>query len=264
VPVIWDALDGGRLEPLGDRTDSAGEARARWTLGARAGAQRAQVRIGNPRTMPPFVITANAAPGNPQAVALLAGNGQSGHVGAALPHDVVLSVNDQYGNPVPHVAVQARPRDGTVPDSVFATDAAGRVTIPWTLGRRAGTDLLRLRARGVDSLVSVVARAEPLEAANVTFVRPADTATRARAVAVTVTASDVYGNAVPDALVVFSASAGTLSASRVMTDAKGQAGTHWTPGTSPEQTLTAAVRGTPARATHVVRIGPRAAPNGAR
>jgi Bacterial Ig-like domain (group 1) len=264
VPVIWDPLDGGRLEPLADRTDSAGEARTRWTLGARAGAQRAQVRVGNPRTMPPFVITASAAAGDPQAVTLLAGDGQTGHVGAALPHDIVLGVNDRYGNPVPHVAVQARPRDGTVADTMLETDAAGRVTIRWTLGRRAGADLLRVRARGVDSLLTVIARARALPAANVTFVKPIAAGARGRALVLTVAASDGYGNPAPDALVVFSVSAGTLSATRVMTDANGQASTHWTPGTAAEQTITAVVRGTPARATHIVRVAPKTSAGGPR
>jgi Bacterial Ig-like domain (group 1) len=257
VPVIWDALNGGRLEPLADRTDSAGEARARWTLGARAGAQRAQVRVGNPRTMPPFVIAATAAAGDPQTVTLLAGDNQTGEVGAPLSHDIVLAVADQYGNPVPRVAVVVRPRDGTVPDTLVATDTTGRVTLRWTLGRRAGSDLLRLRARGVDSLLTVVARAEALPAANLVFTKAITSGTRGRALAATVAASDAYGNPVPNVLVIFSVSAGTLSAARVMTDAKGQAGTHWTPGAPPDQTITAAVRGTSARATQTVRVAPR-------
>jgi hypothetical protein len=264
VPVVWNVLDGGRLEPLADRTDSAGSARARWTLGAKAGPQRAQVRVGNPRTMPPFVITASAAAGDPQSVNVVAGDGQTGHVGAPLAHDIVLAVSDQYGNPAPHATVEVRPRDGTVPDTLVETDAAGRVTVPWTLGRRVGTNLLRLRARGVDSLLAVLARAQPLAAANLAFVRPAATGTRARALLVTVAASDVYGNAVPNALVVFSVSAGTLSATRVMTDPQGRAATRWTPGAALEQTITAVVRGTSAQATHAVRVAPSASTTGSR
>ena len=256
IPVIWDLLDGGRLGPLADRTDSAGEARARWTRGAGAGAQRAQVRVGNPRTMPPFVITATATAGGAQTITLLAGDHQTGQVGSPLPHDIVLGVDDQYGNPVPHVAVLARPRDGSVPDTVVETDTTGRVTLRWTLGRRAGTDLLRLRARGVDSLLIVVARANALRAANLSFVRPIAAGARGRAEVLAVDASDGYGNPVPDVLVIFTASAGTLSAGHVMNDATGQASTHWTHGAPAEQTIAAMVRGTPARATQTVRVAP--------
>ena len=55
------------------------------------------------------------------AITLLAGDHQTGQVGSPLPHDIVLGVDDQYGNPVPHVAVLARPRDGSVPDTVVET-----------------------------------------------------------------------------------------------------------------------------------------------
>ena len=261
VPVVWDLLNGGKLEPLADRTDSAGEARARWTLGARAGLQRAQVRVGNPRTMPPFVITASVAASDPQTLTLLAGANQTGHAGAPLPRAIVVAVTDEYGNPVPRVAVEARPRDGTVPDTLLETDTAGRAMIRWTLGRQSGTDLLRLRARGLESPLEVSARVRPLPVANLAFVRPAAVVTRKRPAVVTVTATDAYGNPVPDLLVVFAASGGTLSAARVMTDAKGEAGTRWTPGAAPEQTLRAAVRGTVVRAAQVVRV---AAPRGGR
>src|SRR6185369_15519846 len=45
VPVSWQALD-GRVEPLAPRTDSAGIAQARWTLGRAAGMQRLRAQVG--------------------------------------------------------------------------------------------------------------------------------------------------------------------------------------------------------------------------
>jgi hypothetical protein len=63
---------------------------------------------------------------------------------------------------------------------------------------------------------------------------------------------------VGDALIVFTAGAGSLTAARVMSDSTGAAATRWTPGATPgEQALTATIRGTAIKATHTVRVGAR-------
>src|SRR5918992_537258 len=63
VPVSWTALDGGRVEPLSARTDSAGEARAHWTLGPNAGTQRVRVHVGAGRSVSPLTVMAAALAG---------------------------------------------------------------------------------------------------------------------------------------------------------------------------------------------------------
>ncbi len=255
VPVAWSALDGGKVEPLGDRTDSLGEARARWTFGPHAGAQRVRAQVGNPRTMPPFVLTASVAAGQPASLRLAAGDNQRGPAGKALGREIVLVTTDQYGNPVSGIPVRARLADGSVADSLIPTDSAGAARFRWTLGRHAGPQRLELRAAGVDSAVAVTARATPLTAANLAFQNAPATAAPGRAVAITVVVTDAYGNPVADAPVTFSVAAGALSAARVMTDDAGRATTRWTAGPTPgEQALTAVVRGTTVRATHVVRV----------
>jgi len=255
LPVGWQALDGGTVEPEADRTDSLGEVRARWTLGPRAGTQRARVQVGNPRTLPPFVVTATATPDAPAAARVVAGNGQRGSVGRPLANAIVLLVTDRLGNSVPGVPVRARPADGTVADSVVPTDSAGRAAFRWTLGRRAGPQRLELRVQGIDSGATVTASARPQAAANLEFQNPPATVTPARATVVTVVVSDPYGNPIGDAPVTFSVSAGTLSAARVMTDDQGRGSTRWTPRATPsEATVTAVVRGTTVRATHSVQV----------
>jgi len=258
LPVTWQALDGGTLVAESDRTDSLGEARATWTLGPRAGAQRARVQVGNPRTMPPFVVAASTTAGQPRTARAAAGNGQRGPAGGALAREIVIVAADSLGNPVRGVPVRARPADGSVADSVVPTDSTGRARFRWTLGRRAGPQRLELRATGVDSVVAVSARATPLAAANLAFQSPPANATAGRATAITVLVTDAYGNPVADAPVTFSAAAGTLSASRVMTDDQGRATTRWTPpAAAGERVLTAVVRGTTIRATHTVRVQTR-------
>jgi adhesin/invasin len=251
VSVTWTALDGGKIEALDARTDSLGEARASWTLGPRAGTQRARVQIGNPRTMPPFTVSATARAEAPAAVALVSGGNQEGRVGAPLKGPVVVRVTDRNGNPVRGGVVRVSALGGSVPDSAPVADAQGRVEIRWTLGTKTGAQSLEL-APDSGPAIRVTARALPREPANIAAgtVPPSSTAGRALAKPITVTVTDAYGNIIPNVQVAFSVSAGSAAPLRVMTDARGQAATRWTLGSAArEQSLTAAVKGTPAKMT---------------
>jgi hypothetical protein len=255
VPVAWSALDRGSVEPLGERTDSLGEARARWTLGPRAGPQRLRVQAGNPRTIPPVTVTALARPGAPAQVVTVGGQGQTGTVGARLAKAVILGIRDGHGNGVPGVPLTVTALQGVVADTALLTDSTGHVAIRWDLGRQAGPNALEVRAAGVDSVVRAFARARPGAAANVVFQDPPARATAGTRIRLGALVTDAYGNPVPNAVVVFSAPGGTLTASRVATDTAGRALTRWTPGTTPrEQTLTATLRGTTIKATHAVPV----------
>lgn len=253
VPVIWTVLDRGDVVPLHERTDSLGEARARWTLGPRAGQQRLRVQIGNPRTLPPTTLAAMARPAAATHLATVSGERQRGTVGAALAKPVVVSVRDSFGNGVPDIELRVTGRSGT--DSVVTTDSAGRAAIRWTLGRVAGTDTLTVRARGIDSTVAVTAQARPAAAANVAFAGPPARGTAGSRIRLTALVTDAYGNPVPSAVVVFAAAAGTISSSRVATDDAGRATTRWTPGPTPgDQRVTATLRGTSSKTTHTVHV----------
>jgi len=129
LPIAWTALDRGIIEPLDERTDSLGEARARWTLGPNAGRQRLRVQVGNPRTIPPVTLTAAATPAAPAQVVLISGQGQAGTVGARLSKAVILGVRDAYGNGVGGVPLTVRALQGAVTDSAPVTDSTGHVAI---------------------------------------------------------------------------------------------------------------------------------------
>ena len=112
-------------------------------------------------------------------------------------------------------------------------------------------------ATGSGQPLRVSARALPLEAANVavTSVPATAVANRPLAQPIVATVSDAYGNPIPDVQVVFGVSAGSAAPLRVMTNAKGQASTKWTPGAKAgEQTLTATVRGTTVRTAAAVEV----------
>jgi len=255
VPVAWTTADGGTLEALASRTDSLGQAWARWTLGRRAGSQRARVQVGNPRTMAPYTVTAVALPADAAAVAIESGAGQDGAVGATLRHPIVARLADRGGNVAAGATLRAVALSGSVAETLLVADPRGRVSLRWTLGRQAGAQWLELRA-GEGAPVRVNARAHPLEPANIVPGGGPRSAPAGRALPkpIVFTVTDAYGNPISDVQVVFAPTSGSVGRVRVMTDANGQAATGWTLGVEPgQQTLTATVRGTAVKGSVVVR-----------
>jgi hypothetical protein len=255
VPVTWTALNGGSVESLAPRTDSLGVARARWTLGQKLGAQVLHLQAGNPRTMAPYPIVAQAMSGLPAGLKILAGGGQRGAVGRRLPVTLAVQVTDLAGNQVPDVVVFARAVGGELDDTIHTSDAAGRALFRWTLGRSAGRQEVEFRAANLDTVLRVGARALPLSPANIAVLDSPVSGVPGRVVPVSVLVSDEYGNPVPDVPITFSVKSGALSAARVMTDAQGHAGSQWTPGpTLGDHVITATVRGAGLKATYAVTV----------
>jgi hypothetical protein len=155
VPVAWAATGGGAIEGDGARTDSLGEAHARWRLGSRAGAQRAFVQVGGPRALPRTVLSARARPGAPAVLRVVGTPAHGGTAGAAVRPAPVLRVTDAHGNPVAGVVVALTPSAGTLTDSTPVTDASGRVAAAWTLGNQAGGQRLTAAAASLDSVVTL-------------------------------------------------------------------------------------------------------------
>jgi hypothetical protein len=253
VPVAWSAGDGGSIVANESRTDSLGEARARWTLGPKSGAQRAYVQIGNARAVPRFTVEASGLAGAAAALSVVDSKKYEGAVGSVLKPLPELRVVDRGGNPVPGVAVTLLPSTGTLVDSAPATDSMGRVRISWTLGRSAGLQRMTARVEGITRPVEISARARASAPANLAFVAPKPGTGNRAIQSLDVDLTDAYGNPVADQPVVFSTKFGSVSPSRVMTDGHGRAHTRWTPGSKVGQrTLLAAVKGTDARTSFVL------------
>ncbi|HEU4649149.1 MAG TPA: hypothetical protein VFS33_08825 [Gemmatimonadales bacterium] len=249
VPVAWTTLDGGSITARSGRSDSLGEARADWILGPRSGVQRVKVVVGAGRAVPAFTLTATALPGEPAALTAVTSTSIEGSAGAPLKRPVVVRVTDAAGNPVPQASLTVSPTAGMVPDSVVATDSAGRATIAWTLGEKAGEQRLVLRVRGLPAL-EIVAHARPRAAANIAFLDAPTAATAGRELAkpVRVRVTDVYGNPVPQQLVVFQVASGSVNPARIMTAADGIAATRWTPARKAgAQSISATLAGTSTR-----------------
>ena len=261
VPVAWAAGDDGSVVAAESRTDSLGEARARWTLGPRSGTQRAYVQVGSPRTVPRFPVTARALAGEAAKASVVGATKHEGSVNQVLRPAVQIQVLDRAGNVVPGVPVTLLPATGTVADSVVTTDSTGRVAISWTLGRTAGVQHLTAEVEGIERAIEISARARASRPANLAFVTPKPGTANRAVQSLDVDLTDAYGNPVPDQPVVFSTKFGTVSPARVMTDARGRAHTRWTPASKVgRRTLVAAVKGSEARTTFVLEPPAAATP----
>jgi hypothetical protein len=255
VPVSWTALDGGRVEALSARTDSAGEARAHWTLGPSAGKHRMRVHVGTGRGVPPLTIIASALAGTPARLAIVGGDNQRGRVGAELAKSVVVRVTDRSSNPVAGTALKFSASTGSVADTALLTDSLGGASTRWTMGRAAGEQTLVVRVDSVPPL-RVSARALPGAPANLTFHEPPVEGLLSKPLPAKIEAvvTDVYGNPVPDAVVSFSTRYGRISPARAAADTAGHVRVSWTLGPQVgEQFVTGSVRGSDVEAKLVVQ-----------
>lgn len=252
VPVRWTAVDGGSIEAVVARTDSLGQAHAKWTLAKKTGSQRVRAQIGGGPgglTIPPVTFTANALAGSATALVVESGDNQTGAAGSSLPKMVVLRVVDANGSGVADAELDLSPSAGTVEDSTVRTDSRGRARVSWTMGRSAGPHTLAVHVEGVKKIVKLTSLARPAGPANLSFDdvirrdKPSRSTARTRRLYAVVT--DVYGNPVSDARVSFSTTSGTVSPKRAVSDAKGRTEVVWKVGSKPgEQTLWGAVRST--------------------
>jgi Bacterial Ig-like domain (group 1) len=259
VPVGWSALDGGQVEARAGRTDSLGESRIEWRLGPRSGPQRVRAVVGTGRGVPPRILTAVALPGSPAHVGLAGTVPKAAAAGALLP-GFQVRVTDAAGNSVPGVPITVVSSSGAVSESGTVTDGAGRATVRWTLGRSVGDQRLTISTPKLPPLVVTVAgRAGAV--ANVAFQVIPTTAPAGKRLLkpIQVRLTDVYGNPVPDQLVVLQPSSGSVSPSRAMTDKAGSAVTNWILGSKAGiQRLTASVPKTGIKQTiEIEAIKPR-------
>ena len=263
IPVRWTAVH-GTVDAIAARTDSAGVARARWTLGPKTGTQRLRAIIGSADSrIAPTEISATALSGPASAIVLVSGEKQEIAAGKLLARPIVLRVVDQAGNPAAEVPVSLTPSAGTVSEPAPVTDSLGLVKIRWTMGHSAGDYTLAARVEGVKKALKVTARGTPASPANLTFddVPPPKGAAVAKSGAakkgvpakparpgprhLVALVTDIYGNPVADTPVTFSAGAGAVTPARAVTDARGRVAVQWTMGPSPaDLRLRGTVRGT--------------------
>jgi adhesin/invasin len=253
IPVRWAASD-GTVEATAIRSDSAGVAQARWTLGAKTGRQRLRAYVGAAEShIPPIALTAVALAGAPASVVIEGGDRQQAAAGARLQKSIALRVVDAAGNGAADVPVVLSPSGGQLSDTAIVTDSLGAVRVRWTMGKVAGEYTLGAHVAGITKPVKVTARATAASAANLSFDdAPAGRGLPARDRRFIAIVTDVYGNPIADAPVSFAVKSGAVRPARAVTDAKGRVTVTWTLSATPsEQTLTGRVRGSDVRGAYV-------------
>lgn len=236
---------GGSVSDATVQTDLSGSASTTWTIGA-IGLN--QLGYSAPGTVT-YIVEATGVAGPPAQVVIISGDAQNTQLGTTIAQPVVAQVSDAYGNHLPGIQVQALPSSG---GSVFAapaiTDASGRVSFAWTLGRSPGSQTLSLSVTGAPP-AAVSASADPLTGPAIALllgnnqVAPSGTALPAQ---IAVQVLDAAGAPVVGASVSFSVvqGGGTVLATPVPTDGSGIARTNWALGPFPgSNTVSAAVTG---------------------
>jgi hypothetical protein len=171
----------------------------------------------------------------PAAMVLVSGGAQIGAAGNTLPLPVIVRVTDQGGVPVSGAAVSFSPAasSGTVSAAAIFTDTTGSAGVLWTLGAALGADSLGVSVNGLPT-VTVTATVTPGLPDSIAVVSggaqtaPAGT-TLGTPLVVRVT--DQFGNAVPNASVLWSNDAnGAFASADAVTDANGRAQAVYTLG----------------------------------
>jgi hypothetical protein len=182
---------------------------------------------------------------------VVSGDRQRASVTKPLAKPIVLRVADAGANLIAGAQIAVSVSAGTVEDSIATTDSSGVARIQWTMPRSSGDISLAARIEGVRSAARISAHASAAAPANLSFeeTRQAKTAARTRKVAAMVT--DLYGNPVSDALVVFSSETASIAPARAITDGSGRVELTVT-GARDGQTIKGVVKGTDVVATFVV------------
>ena len=199
-------------------------------------------------------------PAEPRRASLtvVGGDGQSGEVGTPLAQPVVLELRDTLAVLAPGVVVRFHDERDTLVDSATTNDA-GRVSVAWTVGRKAGAQQVRAvatlyggRANGnATDTFTVTGRPGPIARVDVTLlVGMALPGSQLDTVVATVT--DRFDNPIADAEVQWAVGSGggSIRAVTTRTDQRGTVRAIWTIGSAVgENTLTATAAGVTGRAS---------------
>ena len=176
-----------------------------------------------------------------QVPSKVAGDAQSGTVGAALATPVRVKLQDRLGNAVVGREVSFAPSSGSgaVSPSLVLTSADGTASTAWTLGTQPGAMTLTASTAGATSAATFSATAVAGAATTLTaFAGNNQTARVGSALAIAPAArvSDQFDNPVANVSVTFTTGigSGTIAGSPATTNAQGIATAGaWTLGTTP-------------------------------
>lgn len=151
APVTFAVSSGGgTVSPTSTKTDSAGQARATWTLGTMRGDQDLSVTVMGDLSL----LRVKAVAGAPATV-VVADRAAEYNL-PSRGDQVGVYVADQYGNPVPNAAVNwaVTAGGGSASQTPTMTDTAGRAFTFWNTGSTEGV---------VERMTATVAGLPPVE-----------------------------------------------------------------------------------------------------
>lgn len=155
VTVQFSASAGSTVGKLTATTDANGDASpGSWKLGPTIGEYRLTATVNSGNTKITASVSAVAEIGAPSVIGVASGDKQTGPVTQTLANDIVATVTDAAGNPVPGATVSfAAASGGQAQPSAAATNALGRATTRWTLSSTVGTQQLTASIAGTQSRV---------------------------------------------------------------------------------------------------------------
>ena len=256
VTVSFSVSPSGTLNPTSATTGANGQASTTLQLGSTARRYTVTASVSE-LTSVEFTATATAPP---RAARLERGdgNGQTGEIDQHLANPLIITVFDQYDNPLPGVEVifSVNPNSGVLSPTSDTTDSNGQASTLLQLGGTAGTYTVTASASGVSSVTFTATATEPPPPPP-----PALVATTLRVVSgnnqsahtsqhltnpLIVEVLDQNSAALSGVTVSFTVNptSGALSPASATTDADGQASTALQLGSTPgTYTVTASVSG---------------------
>ena len=177
----------------------------------------------------PVTVVATAT-----AIGAVAGTAQRAPVGAGLPQPVVVRVTSRRGRPVEGALVSFRVPEGhgSVSTASALTDEDGRARTNWTLGALPGRQTMIATVPEVDSVLAVVAEADPVASnARVSVESMSGPAGKRLPAPVVVRVADSTGRPLADVpLAWVTMDGGKVESVDVRTDSLGEARATWTLG----------------------------------
>jgi adhesin/invasin len=133
-----DGGAGGSFNPNPATTNSTGQASTSYTLPTVA---KATIAITASDGSVTAATSEKSVAGAPATLAIVSGNNQSGQPGTALPKKLVVSVTDQYENPISGVTVTFTDNGGggTFSTTTPVTGGNGQASVTYTCGSTAET-----------------------------------------------------------------------------------------------------------------------------
>ncbi|MEO8138228.1 MAG: Ig-like domain-containing protein [Gemmatimonadota bacterium] len=162
VVITWKALGGGAVSATSTGTGADGQTSVRRTLGPIAGSQSTTATAPG-LSGSPLSFSHVATQGQPVALRMDSGDGQSELAGATLPRALVVRLVDAAGNgvPGPAVAWAVATGGGSVVPAGGTIGADGRAAATLTLGPVAGPNTVFASAAGFSVLFSATGTATP-------------------------------------------------------------------------------------------------------